>query len=100
MLSTESFEESKKKFRPLFTQLNNLPVGINNVSFTLKAEYEVPKEEKKFTTVVFSLYPSQEAVSKLKVEIAMQYELTEWKVKVMVYDREREDEERGPREEQ
>jgi hypothetical protein len=99
MLSTESFEEAKKKFRSLFTQLNNLPVRMDNVSFTLKGEYEVPKEEMKFTTVVFSFNPIQEAVSKLKVEVAMQYELTEWKVKVMVYDREREDEERGPKEE-
>ena len=100
MLSSESFERARLKFRSLFQQLNNLSVKMDGVSFTLKGEYEAPREEIKFTTAALTLHPSQEAVSRLRVEIAMHYELTEWKVKVLVYDREREDDERGPREEQ
>ena len=99
MLSTESFEEAKKKFRALFTQLNGLKVSIDGLGFTLKGEYETPKEEIKFTTATFSLSPGGEAVKKLRAEILMEYELTEWKVKVIVFDKEREDDEKGPREE-
>jgi hypothetical protein len=98
MLSTESFEKAKQKFRTLFNQLNNLSVRpVGGASYHLKGNYEMPREEMKFTSVVFSMSPENDAVKKIKTEVTLQYELTEWKVKVIVYDREREDEERGKR---
>lgn len=97
MLTTESFDKAKQKFKSLFSQLNHLSVNFDNIGFRLDGKYETPSEEMKFTSVVFSFTPADDAVKKLKVEVAMMYELTEWKVKVMVYDREREDEERGSR---
>ncbi len=97
MLTTEDFEEARKKFKSLFGQLNNLairPAGAN--AYNLKGRYESPTEDKKFTTVVFSCHPDDESVRKLKVELTMQYiEPMEWKVKIMVYEKEREDDERG-----
>ena len=98
MLTTESFEKAKQKFKALYNQLNNLSVDIGEGRhFHLKAKYETPVEENKFTSVVFAVEPSTDATRKLKVEVSMQYQAPmEWKVKVMVYDREREDEERGP----
>ena len=77
MLSTESFEEAKKRFRSLFAQLNGLKVSIDGVSFTLKGEYESPREEIKFTTTTFILSPEGEAVKKFRAEMLMEYELTE-----------------------
>ncbi len=96
MLSTESFEKAKQKFRSLFNQLNNLsvnPGGSKNVH--LKGDYDSPVEEKKFASVIFSFSPGDDSLKKLKAEISLQYELTEWKVKLLVYDKEREDDERG-----
>ena len=97
MLTTESFEKAKQKFKALYNQLNNLSVDIGNTkNFHLKGKFETPEETKKFTSVLFYFDPSNESVKKLKVEISMQYHAPmEWKVKVLVYDREREDDERG-----
>lgn len=96
MLSTESFEKAKQKFRLLYNQLNNLSVKPGGTkTFHLKGDYETPVEALKFASVIFSFSPDDEATKKLKAEISLQYELTEWKVKLLVYDREREDEERG-----
>ncbi|HRF16703.1 MAG TPA: hypothetical protein PK977_00995, partial [Chitinophagaceae bacterium] len=80
-----------------FNQLNNLSVRFaDNKSLHLKGKFEEPKEEMKFTSVLFSPEPGQEFLKKLKVEITMQaVEPMEWKVKLLIYDREREDEERG-----
>jgi len=91
MLTTENFEEAKKKYKTLYTQLNNLSVK----TMYLKGNYESPVEEKKFTSVLFSLDPSNEAVKKLKVELIIEAEGMDWKVKVLVYDRDRNDDERG-----
>lgn len=100
LLTTEDFEEAKKKFRSLYKELNNLSVRMEEgVYFQLKGTYEEPAEEKKFTTVIFSIDTGGSKLKKLKVELQMVYEPMEWKVKVLVYDKEREDDERGPRDE-
>jgi hypothetical protein len=97
MLTTESFEKAKQKFRALYTQLNNLPVNPGGVkSYHLKGQYESPVEEKKFTSVLFSLDPADEPMRKLKAELSLRVnESMEWEVKVLIYDRDREDDERG-----
>lgn len=97
MLTTENFERAKQKFKTLYNQLNNLSVDIGAAkNFHLKGKYEAPEEEKKFAAVLFSFEPENESVKKLRVEISMQYFAPmEWKVKVLVYDKDREDDEKG-----
>ncbi|MBK8141269.1 MAG: hypothetical protein IPK57_09730 [Chitinophagaceae bacterium] len=96
MLTTDDFDEVKKKFRSFYNQLNNLPVSVGQKLFRLKGEYKLPQEEMKFTAVLFSLDPADEAAKKLKVELSLQYQAPmEWRIKILVYDREREDDERG-----
>lgn len=99
MLTTESFEKARQKFKALYGQLNNLPADIgDHQQVRFKADYESPKEEKKFTAIVFSASPSTEGTVKVKMELSLQFHSPmEWKVKVMVYDQERADEERGNR---
>jgi len=91
MLTTESFEKASKKFKSLYNDLNNLSLN----SMHLKGLFESPVEEKKFTSVLFTFDPANESVRKLKVELILEAEMLEWKVKVLVYDRDRNDDERG-----
>jgi hypothetical protein len=96
MLTTDNFEKAKQKFKSLFNQLNNLVVQPEKSSYKLKGKYEAPEEEKKFTSILFTLDPTTPTWKKLKVELSMEYEAPmDWKVKVLVYDRERDDDERG-----
>lgn len=91
MLTTENFDEAKKKFRLLYNKLNNLSIK----SRQLQGIYESPVKEKKFAGVLFSLSPADESIKKLKVELTIEAEGMDWKVKVLVYDRDREDDESG-----
>jgi hypothetical protein len=91
MLTTEDFEEAKKKFRSLYSQVNGLSVR----SCKLHGVYEAPVEEKKSSNILFSFDANDESFRKLKVELVLYSDLLEWKVKLMIYDREREDDERG-----
>ena len=96
MITTEDFEEAKRKFKSLYNQINNLSVSSGQKNFRLKAEYKSPLEEMKFTSILFSLDPVEEPAKKLKVELSLQYQAPmEWKIKLLVYDKEREDDERG-----
>ncbi|MEK7226675.1 MAG: hypothetical protein AAB221_13460 [Bacteroidota bacterium] len=101
MLTTESFEKARQKFRSLFSQLNNLSVRIGHQASKLNGDYETPDEKKKFTTVLFSFDPPNEVLGKLKVEVTMEVqEPLQWAVKIIVYDREKEDNEKGKTEEE
>jgi hypothetical protein len=97
MLTTENFEKAKQKFKAVFNQLNNLSVDIGDVkNLKLKGKYDAPEESKKFATSLFSFEPALEKTNRLKVEISLQYQAPmEWKVKILVYDKDREDNERG-----
>lgn len=102
MLTTESFEKARQKFKSLYNQLNNLGVSAGGAkNYHLKGKYEAPQDNMKFTSVLFSFDPENDTVKKLRVEVVMQYQAPmDWKVKVLVYDREREDEERGAEKEE
>ncbi|MBL7738379.1 MAG: hypothetical protein JNK14_04115 [Chitinophagaceae bacterium] len=91
MLTTDDFEEAKKRFKSLYGQINNLSVR----AIQLKGVYETPVEEKKFTSVIFSFDTADESLKKLKIELIMEAEQMDWKIKLVVYDRDRDDDERG-----
>jgi hypothetical protein len=92
MMSTETFEKAKQKFKSLFNQLHNLEVAAAGNKFRLSGKYEAPAEEKKFASIILIPEHPTEEIKKLKVEIAMLYtEPMEWKVKLLVYGLERED---------
>jgi len=95
LLTTDDFDKAKDTFSSFYNQLNSLSLRFANQAFSLKGVYESPEEEKKFTSTVFSIDPLEEGVKHMKVELLMEYALPDWKVKLLVYEKEREDSERG-----
>lgn len=96
MLTTEDFETARKKFRSLFNSLNNLSVKMDyGDTFYLTGKYDSPVEEKKFTSVILTFEKADRIIQKMKLEISLQYEMLEWKVRVLIYEKDREDDEQG-----
>jgi hypothetical protein len=96
MLTTEDFELAKKKFKSLFSQLNNLTVKLGaqeNLQF--RGSYDAPSEEKKFTSAILSNESRSGSWKNLKLELVMELHMMEWKVRILLYEREREDDEKG-----
>lgn len=95
VLSTEDFEEAAKKYKWLFYQIKGMNVKYVIDQYTLVGTYEAPAEERKFTTSQLTLSFPPEALKKLRVEVSMQFEFPEWKVALTVFEKERDDDERG-----
>ena len=93
MLTTDNFEEAKKKYLVLYNQTNNLLINGVGGDFHFKGKYDPPVEEKKFAGSILSPDKKYTGFSKLKLEISLQYELMEWKVWLLFYEKEREDNE-------
>ena len=96
LLSTEDFDEAAKKYKWLCGQLKVMTIKLEGgYSFTLSGRYEEPSEEKKFFYSVYKLTPNASSMPKLKIEATLQFEFPEWKVGLLVYEKEKEDRDRG-----
>lgn len=90
-LRTDNFAEAAKLYKRLYDELKGLNITYVVDQYTLEGRYQAPDESKAFivSEVTVSHPPAQ--LSKLKVEVQMQYELPEWKVSVAVFEREKSD---------
>ena len=96
LLSTEEFEEAEKKYRWLYNQLRVMTIKLDNgYSFSLNGDYDEASESKKFCGSIFKMTPNASDMPKLKIEASMQFEFPEWKVNLLVYEREKEDTDRA-----
>lgn len=96
MLTTESFEKAREKFHALYRQLNQLGVKMHyGETFYLGGKYVTPVEEKRFNTVTLKFEYPDRNTARMRLEISMQYELLEWKVRILIFEHERDDDEPG-----
>ncbi|MBS1947965.1 MAG: hypothetical protein JST47_09375 [Bacteroidetes bacterium] len=87
LLKTEDFNTAKNKFREIFNQIKNSIIKLNgNKPYILNGQYESPTEDKKFTTVIFELIPAVGEMKAVKINLSLQYLVTEWKLSLSVYD--------------
>lgn len=95
MFSTEDFEAAAKKYKWLFNQLRGMNIYYVNDQYTLKGDFEEAVESRKFTNSILIPASPPEPLRKLKIDVAMIFEFPEWKVNLLVYEKEREDDEKG-----
>lgn len=95
MVKTDDFDEASKKFRAIYNSIQHLAVNINGANAVFKADFVKPTEELKFTTIVFDTGEKFPELKQLKVALLLESEMMDWVVKIQVYEREREDKDRG-----
>jgi hypothetical protein len=96
MLKTDDFDEASKKFRSVYNSLQHLSVNISGINVVFKGEYIKPSESIKFTTIVFNALDKNDKLSNLKISLVLETEVLDWVIKIQVYEKERDDKDRGP----
>lgn len=100
MLTAEEFAAAEKKYKSLYKDLKNVSLTLSrDYSYGLEGDYDAPDESRKFASTIMHLTPNAANLPNVKVELSMQYEFPEWKIYLAVYQKEREDNERGKTEE-
>ena len=99
ILTSENFEAAYKKYKWVFNQLKGMNIYYVRDQYTLRGNFEEADESRKFTNSVLAPVSPPEPLKKLKIDVALEFEFPEWKVKLLVYEKEREDNERGEVEE-
>lgn len=93
MFRTGDWDAAVKKYKSLFGSINNLSVSLEQTNLVFKGAYSKPAEELKFSSIIFS--PGRKSANKLRVELLLETELMNWIVKILIYEKEKEDDERG-----
>ena len=95
MIKTDDFEEASKKFSAIYNSLQHLAVNINGSTAVFKGDYIKPTEAIKFTTLVLDSGDNTPELKKLKLALVLETDMLDWVIKIQVYEKEREDKERG-----
>jgi hypothetical protein len=88
VLDTKSFTEARDRFAAIYGQLSNSIITAGGQkTFILSGQYETPAEDKKSTSIVFSLLPGVGEMKKIKVELMLRQENSGWKILLSVDDK-------------
>jgi hypothetical protein len=89
MLSTEDFEKAVEKYKELYRQLNGSSITVyGERQYKLKGDYDTPDESRSFASSILEPDVKEKYLRRLKVEVAINYFLPDWKVKILVYEKE------------
>ncbi|MBO9571487.1 MAG: hypothetical protein J7497_04680, partial [Chitinophagaceae bacterium] len=89
IIESEEFEVAAKRYKELYNQIRNSIVKIDGEKpLILNGNYEAPTEEKRFVASSFGLVPANGKLGKVKVELALEFYVTEWKISLLVFDQE------------
>ena len=96
LITTEDFDEAAQKYTWLNNQLKVMTLTFQGgYSYSLNGKVEPASESRKFSSSIFRLLPNASDMPRIKIESAITFEFPEWKVRLMVYEKEREDNEQG-----
>ena len=96
MMKTDDFEEVSKKFRAIYNSLQHLSVNIDGTTAVFQGDYIKPSEAIKFTTIVLDAGDKAPELKKLKLALILEADMLDWVIKIQVYEKEREDKDKGP----
>lgn len=88
MLTTDDYEKAVEKYKHIYRQLNGANFLMDdNKSWKFKGDYDAPDENRAFASSVLEPDVSEPVLQRLKVEVALNYTMPEWTVKIMVYEK-------------
>lgn len=96
MPQTDDFATAKKLFKELFQQAQQTVVNIDGKTFHLTGTYQEPNESLRFHSIILTPDIKDRSLKNLKLEILLEADMLEWGIRVILYEKERQDEERGP----
>ena len=88
MFQSEDYEAAVEKYKEYYKQLNNCTLTFyDKTSYKLVGDYDTPDESRAFASSILQLDAVNRDLELFKVEVALNYSLPDWTVKVMVYEK-------------
>lgn len=88
MFLSENYQESVDKYKEYYKQLNGCTLTFyDKTSYKLVGGYDTPDEGRPFASSILQLDGNNQDLQLFKVEVALNYSLPNWTVKIMIYEK-------------
>lgn len=89
MLNAEDYETAVTKYKQIYHELNNANfVMHDNKIWKFKGIYDTPDEGRGFASSILEPDVNEKYLKKLKIEVALNYNISDWSVRILVYEKE------------
>jgi hypothetical protein len=92
MLKTDDFKKAVEKYRQIYRELNGASFKMyDNKSWKFKGAYDTPDDSRAFASSILEPDVPESVLQRLKIEVALNYNMSEWTIKLFVYEKESDD---------
>jgi hypothetical protein len=89
MMNTDDYDKAVAKYKQIYHQLNGASLPMNDgKSCKIRGTYDAPDTERAFASSILEPDVQEKYLRRLKIEIALNYAMPEWTVKIMIYEKE------------
>jgi hypothetical protein len=89
MMETEDRDKAVDKYKQLYRQLDGAHFIMNDgKTCKIKGNYDTPDNDRAFASSILQPDVGEKYLQRLKIEIALSYNLPGWSVKILVYEKE------------
>jgi len=89
MLNTDDFEQAVEKYKQIYRELNGANFMMHDrKAWKFKGPYDAPDNARSFASSILEPDLNDKVLQRLKIEVALNYNISEWSVKVLVYEKE------------
>lgn len=88
MFQSEDYPTAVAKYKEYYHQLNGATLTFyDKTSYKLSGQYDTPDESRSFASSILELDGTNHDLQLFKVEVALNYTMPNWTVKVIVYEK-------------
>jgi hypothetical protein len=92
MLSTDDYVKAVAKYKQLYNQLNGSVFAMHDgKSYKIKGRYDAPDEGRGFASSLLQLDVVDKDLRRLKIEVALNYFMPQWSIRILVYEKDDDD---------
>ena len=89
MMNTDDYEKAVEKYKQIYGQLNGASFIMHDgKAWKFNGSYDAPDDGRAFASSILEPDVNEKVLQRLKVEVALNYNMPEWTVKILVYEKE------------
>lgn len=88
MFESEDYQSAVDKYKEYYRQLNGCTLTFyDKTSYKLSGSYDTPDENRSFASSILQLDTANHDLRLFKVEVALNYSMPDWTVRIMIYEK-------------
>ena len=89
MMNTDDYDKAVAKYKQIYRQLNGADFAMNDgKACKIRGSFDAPDINRAFASSILEPDVKETYLQRLKIEVALNYNMPDWAVKIMIYEKE------------